>query len=191
MHLGIIKITYNRTATHFMDDRFVNLGKEVILTLLWQSGASESVTVCFVICLNICYWLFKCGVLHIVCACVWERERERELERVTVQCRVCVCVRVRCVRAIEGDTVTSQLRLVCKHIRASSPSCIMFPSLAWTDGKTKDMINCLCIYFESWSSQLWKETFHFRCGLWCSANHNALGQLANQRRLRLSEGGTL
>ncbi len=30
MHLGIIKITYNRTATHFMDDSFVNLGDEVI-----------------------------------------------------------------------------------------------------------------------------------------------------------------
>ncbi len=27
--------------------------------------------------------------------------------------------------------------------------------------------------------------------LWCSANHNALGQLANQSRLHLSEGGTL
>ncbi len=26
LHLGIIKITYNRTATHFMDDIFVNLG---------------------------------------------------------------------------------------------------------------------------------------------------------------------
>ncbi len=45
MHLGIIKITYNRTATHFMDDRFVNLGDEIILTSLWQSGASESATV--------------------------------------------------------------------------------------------------------------------------------------------------
>ncbi len=30
MHLGIIKITYNRTITHFMDDSFVNLGDEVI-----------------------------------------------------------------------------------------------------------------------------------------------------------------
>ncbi len=82
MHLGIIKITYNRTATHFMDDRFVNQGEEVILTLLWQSGASESATVCFVISLSICYWLFKCGVLHVVCVralvCVRERERERQ-----------------------------------------------------------------------------------------------------------------
>ncbi len=40
-HLGIIKITCNRTATHFMDDSFVNLGEEVILTLLRQYGASE------------------------------------------------------------------------------------------------------------------------------------------------------
>ncbi len=34
MHLEIIIITYNRTATHFIDDSFVNLGDEVILTLL-------------------------------------------------------------------------------------------------------------------------------------------------------------
>ncbi len=81
----IIKITYNRTATHFMDDSFVNLWEEVILTLQWQSGASESATVCFVISLSICYWLFKWGVLRVVCVCVCvcvrrvcERERERE-----------------------------------------------------------------------------------------------------------------
>ncbi len=53
MHLEIIKITYNRTAMYFMDDRFVNLGDKVILTL-WQSGASESATV---ISLIVCYWL--------------------------------------------------------------------------------------------------------------------------------------
>ncbi len=28
MYLGIIKIIYNRTATHFMDDRFLNLGED-------------------------------------------------------------------------------------------------------------------------------------------------------------------
>ncbi len=32
----------------------------------------------------------------------------------------------------------------------------LFPSRVWTDGKTKDIINCLYIYFESWSSWLWK-----------------------------------
>ncbi len=50
------------TATHFMHDRFVNLGEEVILTFLWQSGASESATVCFVISLSICYWLLRVSV---------------------------------------------------------------------------------------------------------------------------------
>ncbi len=70
----------------------MNLGEEVILTLLWQSGAFESATVCFVITgsLSICYWLFKCGVLCVVyvyvsvcvcvcvCVCLCVRERERE-----------------------------------------------------------------------------------------------------------------
>ncbi len=55
MYLGIIKITYNRTAMHFIQVSFVNLGEEVILTLIYQSGASESATVCFVISLSICY----------------------------------------------------------------------------------------------------------------------------------------
>ncbi len=60
-------------TTHFMDNSLVNLGEEVIRTLLWQSGASESATVCLVISLSICYWLFKCWVLAL---CVWDRERE-------------------------------------------------------------------------------------------------------------------
>ncbi len=34
VHLGIIKVINNRTATHFKDDSFVNLGEEVSLTLL-------------------------------------------------------------------------------------------------------------------------------------------------------------
>ncbi len=45
MHLEIINIIYNRVAMHFMDNSIVNLGEEVILTLLWQSGTSESATV--------------------------------------------------------------------------------------------------------------------------------------------------
>ncbi len=102
-----------------MDDSFVNLG-EVILTLLWQSGASESANACFVNSLSICYWLFKCRVLCIVCGrCVRESVCVCERERVTAAAScVCVCVCVfACVR--EGDKVT-QSWLVCKHIRASS-----------------------------------------------------------------------
>ncbi len=51
MHWAIIKITFNRTEMHFMDDHLVNIGEKVILTSLWQSGTSESATVCFLISL--------------------------------------------------------------------------------------------------------------------------------------------
>ncbi len=65
------KITYNRTAMHFMDDCFVNQGEEGILTLLWQSGASESATVCFVISFK--YLLLTAQMqsfMRRVCVCV-------------------------------------------------------------------------------------------------------------------------
>ncbi len=41
------------------------------------------------------------------------------------------------------------------------------PPRAWTDGKTKDIINCLYIHSESWSSRLWKGALHFdvACGV--------------------------
>ncbi len=149
-----------------MDDRFVNLGEEVILTLLWQSGASESATVCFVISLSICYWLLR------VCVCVCEREM------VTSQ---------RGVQRLRNSLNRGLFANTYEHHCVCHATLFLFR--AWTDGKTKDTINCLYIHFECWSSRLWKGALH--CGLWCSANHNALCQLANHSRLRLSEGGTL
>ncbi len=59
-----------------MDDRFVNLGEEVILTLPWQPGASESATV---ISLSICYWLLKRSFARRVCVCVRARVTARQL----------------------------------------------------------------------------------------------------------------
>ncbi len=119
-----------------------------------------------------------------VCVCVWERrerERERETDRVTSQ-RSVQPIRNRLNRCLFANTYEHH-HCVCHTT--------LFPSRAWTDGKTKDIINCLYFNFESWSSRLWKGALHFLRGLWCSANHNALCQLANQSRLRLSEGGTL
>ncbi len=96
---------------HFMDDSFVNLGEEVILTLLWQSGASESATVCFVISLSICYWLLKCFVRPVcVCVCVWERE--------TGHITTMACV-----------LQTHMSIITVSHVT-------LFPSRALTDGKT-------------------------------------------------------
>ncbi len=88
-----------------MDDRFVNLGEEVILTLLWQSGRSESAKVCFVISLSsllLTVQMQRSARRVFVCVCVCgERERERERREreshITASCgvvclRVCVCV---------------------------------------------------------------------------------------------------
>ncbi len=89
----------------------------------------------------------------------------------------CVCVRV---RAWERET-RSHNRGLCANTYEHH-HCVghatLFPSRAWNDGKTKDIINGLYIYFY----------ISDEC-LWCSANHNAMCQLANQSRLRLSEGG--
>ncbi len=38
----------------------------------------------------------------------------------------------------------------------------LFPFRPWTDAKTKDIINCLYFYFESWRSRLWKGALHFQ-----------------------------
>ncbi len=70
---------------------------------------------------------------------------------------VCVCVCV-CSRVWAGDTVTQPL-LVCENIRAS---LCLSPALAWTDIKTRDIINGLYIYFKCWSSRLWKGALHFQ-----------------------------
>ncbi len=54
----------------------------------------------------------------------------------------CVCARV-CERGRHGHITTA----AC--LQTSVCHTTLFPSLAWTDGKTKDIINCLYIYFES------------------------------------------
>ncbi len=137
----------------------------------------------------------------LIAACVRERERWSHLSTSAESWLVCVCV---CVWERERETVTLQrsVQPVKNHLYRGLCAntyelhhCVchttLFSSWAWTDDKTKDIINCLYIHFESWSSRLWKVALHFWCSLWCSANHNALGQLANQSRLCLLEGGTL
>ncbi len=129
---------------------------------------SESMTVCFVISSSICYWLFKCGVLRVMC-------------------RVCVC---------EGNRVTSQrsVQPVRNHLNRSLCTaniyeqhyCVchwtLFPFRAWTDGKTK---------LKTEARDYGKGHYISDACLWCSANHNVLGQLANQSKLCLLEGEVL
>ncbi len=107
-----------------MDDRFVNLGKEVILTAM-TTWVSESGTVCFVISLSICYWLFKCRVLRVVCVCV-------------------------CAGVCERGRQSHNHGLFANTFEHHHCFChaTMFPSRAWTDVKTKDIINCLYLFWK-------------------------------------------
>ncbi len=63
MLLGIIKIIYNRTATHFMDNSFVNPEEKVIK-----------------------YLLLTVQMRRATCVCVCVREMGRERERVAALC---------------------------------------------------------------------------------------------------------
>ncbi len=153
MYLGIINITFNRTATHFMDDRFVNLGEEVILTLLWQSGASES---------EFC----------ALCVCV------------------CVCA-LACVR--EGDSHTT---MACVQTHTSfitvSVTWLCSPLRLELMVKLRTLLNVFTYILKDKACDYRKGRLHFSDScLYFSANHNALGQLANQSRLCFLEGGTL
>ncbi len=191
MHLGIIKITCNRTViaqprfitTHFMDDSFVNLREEVILTLLWQSGASESATVCFVISLSICYWLLKCTqrVLRVVCVCA----------RVCVLVCVCsrVCARV-CERGRHGHTTAACLQTHTSIITVSA-TWLCSPLRLELMVKLRTLLTVFTFILKAKARNYGKGRYISDACLWCSANHNALCQLANQSRLRLSEGETL
>ncbi len=135
-------------ATHFMDDCFVNLGENVILTLRWQSGASESATVCFGISLSICYWLLRVCVCVCVCVRVWEREREG----VTSQ-HISYLYRGLCVCVWDWETVTSQQSVQLVRNRLNRGLCAntyelhhcvfhvtLFPFRAWTDAKLRTLL---------------------------------------------------
>ncbi len=125
---------------------------------------NQRLYVCFVISSSICYWLFKCGVLHVVCVCMCARVRERD--RVT---------------SLESAVLTA----ACVQTHKSFISvcfATLFLFRAWTDGNTN---------LEAEACDYGKERYISDACLWCSANHNALCQLANQSRLHLLEGGAL
>ncbi len=163
-----------------MDDRFRNIGEEVILTLLWQSGAFESATVSiFVISLSIRQIRhFACSV----CVCVCERERERERERESER-----------EREREGHITgeSAFVRGLCKHIRASSLclSRLCSPLGLELMVKLKTLLTVFIFTLKAEVRDYGKGHYISDECLWCSANHNALGQLANQSRLLLSEEG--
>ncbi len=138
-----------------------------------------------------CYWLVKCGVLHVLCACETGSHSHLSTSAILIAACVCVCV---CVREREtrhsGVYCLSEIvlnrGLFVNTYEHHHVSVTRFCSPLRLELMVKLRTLLTVFNFESWRSQLWK-ALHFQRGLWCSANHNALCQFGNQSRLRLSE----
>ncbi len=107
----------------------------------------------------------------------------------------CLCNEIRCgfsVCVCEGNRVTSQRSLqpiwnslnrgLCTANTYEHHHATLFPFQAWNDGKANLKVEV---------RDYGKGRYISNACLWCSANHNALGQLANRSKLCLSEGGAL
>ncbi len=66
----------------------------------------------------------------------------------------------------------------------------LFPSRLELIVKLRTLLAVFTFFFKAEACDYGKGRYISDSCLWCSANHNALRQLANQSRLRLSEGGT-
>ncbi len=120
---------------------------------------------------------FACRVCVWVCAC----ESERWCHSAALFVCVCVCV---CERRGRHGHITTAASSLCLS-RDCSPLGLELMV------KLRTLLTVFTFILKAKARKLWRRALHFRRGLWCSANHNALCQLANQSRLCLSEGGTL
>ncbi len=152
-----------------MDDLFVNLGEEVILTLLWQTGASESVTASM-FCYKYYYLLLTVRM--------WSFARH-------VRVHASVCVRGR-----HGHTTAACVLQTHTSIITVSVTRLCSPLGLELMVKLRTLLTVFTFILKAKARDYGKGRYISDSCLWCSANHNALCQLANQSRLRLSEGGT-
>ncbi len=106
--------------------------------------------------------------------CVRERERERQ-SHITVESAILIAA---CVQTHTSFITVSVTRL-CSPLGLE----LMV--------KLTTLLTVFTFILKDKAHNYGKGRYISDSCLWCSANHNALGQLANQSRLRLSEGGAL
>ncbi len=113
-----------------------------------------------------------------VCVCVWEREGERARDDHSgVQ-----CVRNHLNLGLCANTYELH-HCVCHATLFSSRLELMV--------KLRTLLTVFTFIVKAEIRVYWKGRYISDSCLWCSTNHYALCQLANQSRLRLSGGGTL
>ncbi len=128
------------------------------------------------------FWISDCkyvlllvqvrGFARRVCVCV----RERERDRVTVESAVLI---VACLLQTHTSIITVSVTWLCSPLGLE----LMV--------KLRTLLTVFTFILKDEARDYRKGRYIFDECLWCSANHNALRQLANQSRLCLSEGGTL
>ncbi len=122
-----------------------------------------------------------------VCVCVWERERESHITALCV-C-VCVCARV-CERGRHSHTTAACLQTHTSIITVSVTRLCSSLGLELMV-KLRTLLTVFTFILKAKAHDYGKGRYISDSCLRCSANHNALCQLANQSRLHLLEGGTL
>ncbi len=103
---------------------------------------------------------------------------------------VCVCARV-CERGRQGHTTAACVLQTHTSILTVSVMQLCYPSGLELMVKLRTLLNVFTLILQAKAHDYGKRRYISDEYLWCSANHNALCQLANQSRLHLSEGRTL
>ncbi len=133
-------------------------------------------------CVFVCVWsvcVCVCVCVVCLCVCVWS-------VCVSVCLSVCVCEGVR-----DGRTVTSQRSLQpVRNLNHGSVTRLCSPLGLELMVKLRTLLTVFTFILKAKARDYGKGRYISDECLWCSANLNALCQLANQSRLRLSEGGT-
>ncbi len=104
-----------------------------------------------------------------------EKERDRQ-GHITVESAVLTAA---CVLQIHTSIITVSVTRLCS------------PFVLELMVKLTTLLTVFIFTLKAEARNYGKGSYISDMHLWCSANHNALCQLANQSRLRLSEGGAL
>ncbi len=138
-------------------------------------------------CVNIC-------IMQPKCSCKEKRCGFSNCSSVDAAVCVCVCVCV-CERERERETRSHPNRGLCTANTYELHHCVchvtLFPLGLELKVKLRTLLTVFIFILKAKACDNGKGHYISDSLLWCSSNHNALGQLANQSRLRLSEGGTL
>ncbi len=123
----------------------------------------------------------RVSVCVCVCVCVCVRERERDSQHSVV----CVCARV-CERGRHGHTTAACVQTHMSFITVSVTR-LCSPLGLELMVKLRTLLTVFTFILKAKARDYGKSCYISDSCLWCSANHNALGQLANQSRLCLWE----